>query len=353
MLNEILVGQVQGTSVAPDRVTFGDYMTRWVASRDGQITPMTADVYDRMVRNYLRPRAIASVRLQALSAIDLDRLYVELERSGGVSGAPLAATTVKQFHAMVHKGLGDAVRKRILPLNVADAADAPKPDRHREYSVWTEEEISRFLAHIKDEPIYPAVHLAAMTGMRRGEILGLRWPDIDFAENRLSVRISLTVVKGQPVFSVAKTQRSVRAIDLDPQTMTVLKAHRKTHNERLLLLGSHFEYPKQVFTDTSGRWIHPNAFTYTFSRLVRQAPVPYIRFHDLRHTHATLMLKSGIPTLVVSERLGHAHPAFTMDRYQHVIPGMQRDAAAQFAERVSSFGSAAETHSSARADDGT
>ena len=177
--------------------------------------------------------------------------------------------------------------------------------------------------------VSPALWLSAMTGMRRGEVIALRWSDIDLDARRLSVRRSATCTGYEVHITPTKTPTSRRTIDLDQRTVAVLEQWRVVQAAELRDHAS-----AHVFTNSDGRMLHPHLLSQTFERLQAKARLPRIRLHDLRHTHATLLLKEAVPPKVVSERLGHANVAFTMAVYQHVLPGMQRDAATLFARLV-------------------
>ena len=166
--------------------------------------------------------------------------------------------------------------------------------------------------------------------MRRGEVLGIRWNDVDLDARRLSVRRSVTCTGYQVHINPTKTRTSRRTVDLDPRTVNVLAEWRAAQDREL----GERDPIGTVFTRPTGQPPHPHVLSQTFNRLQRTAGVPRIRLHDLRHTHATLLLKAGVPLKVVSERLGHSTPAFTMAVYQHVLPGMQRDAADLFAQMI-------------------
>jgi integrase len=172
-----------------------------------------------------------------------------------------------------------------------------------------------------------------MTGMRRGEILGLRWADIDFETARLSVRQALVAVAYGVIESTPKSHNA-RVIDLDPETVDLLREHRRRQAEERLEWGTDYQDRDLVTCHENGTPIHPHSFSQTFERLIKRAGIRVIRLHDLRHTHATLALKAGVPVKVVSERLGHETPAFTLKQYAHVIPGMQAAAAAVVADLV-------------------
>lgn len=191
-----------------------------------------------------------------------------------------------------------------------------------------------FLDGIASTRTFSALLLCAYTGMRRGEVLGLRWADVDFDEARLSVRQALISVAYDMQLSDVKTGAGRRTIDLDERTISVLRQWRRRQAEEKLLLDSGYYDHDLAFCRADGDPIHPDLFSQTFDRAVAKSGLPEITLHDLRHTHATVLLKAGVPVKVVSERLGHANPAFTMSVYQHVIPGMQAEAAAIFSKLI-------------------
>ena len=169
-----------------------------------------------------------------------------------------------------------------------------------------------------------------MTGVRRSELLGLQWSDIDFTKHRVSIDRGLVAVGYELHESRGKTANARRSIDLDPTTITVLRGWQALQAAEYAAVGIHDQ--GWVFTDADGQPVHPHAISQTFERVARRARVPVIRLHDLRHTHGTLLIKEGVPVKVVSERLGHANIAFTIETYQHVLPGMQGDAARTYQE---------------------
>jgi integrase len=172
--------------------------------------------------------------------------------------------------------------------------------------------------------------------MRRGEVLGLRWSDVDLDTARLSVRQAVIIVAYEVQTSDIKTDNGRRTIDLCDRTIEVLKEWRERQDEERDLLGDEYEDNDFVFASQDGSWVNPDFFSQCFDRLLTKSPLPRIRLHDLRHTHATILLKAGVPVKVVSERLGHANAAFTITVYQHVMPGMQADAATLFSDLIAS-----------------
>jgi integrase len=266
----------------------------------------------------------------------LDDLYLTLLERGGKGGRSLAPKTVHEVHLIVRNALDLAVRRRLVEANVALAAHSPR----RRFGgtvtarVWSAEELAVLLSHARPHRLYPAIHLAAHTGMRRGEVAGLRWHDLDKTSNRVAVRRSVQCVGGRPVEFGAKTRSSRRNVDLDPATMQVLRRWRRQLDRDGLPHGP----DDWMFCNTTGRFLNPQSLSQLFVRLVQRSGLPKVRFHDLRHTHASLLVANGTPIKVVTERLGHAHPGFTMQTYQHLLPGMSADAATSFARLVAAAG---------------
>jgi integrase len=222
------------------------------------------------------------------------------------------------------------MRRQLVDSNVAHAANA----RHKRQTrtvpgpgpppSWRRS--SPRLGHHR---LYPALHLTACTGMRRGEVAGLKWSDLDRANQRLSISRTLQSIAGQPVEFPVKTRTSRRCIDLDDATMDVLARWRR----RLARDGLPHGADDWMFVNTAGRFVNPESISQLFDRIQRAMPdLTRIRFHDLRHTHASLLIMDGVPVKVVSERLGHANVAFTMHTYQHLLPGMS--AAARTVRRL-------------------
>jgi integrase len=268
--------------------------------------------------------------LRSLTITHLDDLYAHLRHSGRHDGGPLAPKTVLNVHQILRTALGDAERAGLVHRNVARLMNPPCHGVAPEQRCWNEHELRQFLHVALDHRLGPALWLAAMTGMRCGEVLGLRWSDIDLDGSTLSIRRSVSCTGYQVHTAPTKTRTSRRAVDLDASTIAVLREWQRRQRDEL----GEVTTDGPVFTRPDGSPVHPHVLSQGFERLQRTVGVPAIRLHDLRHTHATLMLKDGVPLKVVSERLGHSTPAFTMTVYQHVLPGMQREAADIFARLV-------------------
>jgi integrase len=268
--------------------------------------------------------------MQQLSPDRLDRFYADLSAAG------LAPKTVRNIHVMLHKALHDAVRKNLVPRNAAEAADPPKLTRssRSDMSTWTPEQLRDFFAGIAHHRLAAAYLLAATTGMRRGEVLGLRWADVDSTARHLHVRQTILSVNYELTYGRPKTLRGERKIALDTETIRALRAHHVAQQREMAVLGAGYRNQDLVFARENGDPVHPDYFSQTFDRTVKRLGLPKIRLHDLRHTHATLGLKAGVPIKVMSDRLGHATTAFTMDIYTHAIPAIEHEAAEQIADLV-------------------
>jgi integrase len=318
-------------------LSLGRYLLEtWLPAKRVNLRPSTWNGYRNIVELHIVPR-VGRLLLRRLRAHHLESLYADLLANGRRDGkGGLDPKTVLDVHVILHKALRDACKRGLVVRNVASDAEAPKRRRPSdELRAWTATQLHAFLQVARGERLFPAFWLAANTGMRRGELLGLRWGEIDLTGGHLSVNRSLISVGYELYETRGKTTKSRRWIDLDDVTVSVLSRWRDviTHE-----LGRDVSDNDHVFCTTTGGAVHPDRFTQIFKRLVATAPVPRLRLHDLRHTHATLLLKAGVPIKVVSERLGHTTPGFTMATYQHVLPGMQAEAARTFASVIAATG---------------
>jgi integrase len=323
-----LLGALERRSyVMPDKTTVADYLRgQWLPVVQTRLRPGTWVEYRRKVETHLIP-AIGQVPLQQLTTAMLNSLYQQLLDRG------IGSRTVQYVHATIRKALNDAVRWGLLVRNPAHHAAAPRP-RRAELRTWTAGQLRCFLEGVRSDRLYAAWQLGALTGMRRGEVLGLRWADLDLEGGWLSVRQTLVVVDNRLCISEPKTAQSRRRIALDAETVAALRAHHKLQAAERLAAGPTWPSNGLVFTRQDGAPLHPEYVRRQFDRLLHRAGLPRIHLHDLRHTHATLALQAGVHPKVVSERLGHATVAMTLDTYSHTVPALQRDAAATIADLV-------------------
>jgi integrase len=331
------LGQVdQGAFVAPTRELTGEYLLEWLAGIRSSKRPSTWESYERLVRRHLIPR-IGHVYLHQLGPGHLSALYAELHTAGRLDGSGgLSARTVHYLHVILSKALSDAVAEGRLPRNVASLKTVrlrlPKTTSH-DMMTWTAAQLAAFLDGLRGDRLEVPILLAATTGMRRGEVLGLRWSDLDLDAGRLAVRQTLTAPRNPdtgkhvPIFGEPKTRRGKRSVPLPGQTVAALRAHRKAQAAERLAVGPDYTDHGLVFAEPDGSPIHPDRFRERFEHRVARSGLPRIRFHDLRHTYATLALQAGVHAKVVSEILGHANIGITLDTYSHAIPSLQESAA--------------------------
>lgn len=318
-----ILGRVQrGEYVPPSNVTVDEWLTSWLAGRTG-LAATTIDGYSRDVKRITEHDNMGVLRLRDLNPTLVSGFYKDLTAGG------LAPNTVKNTHAVLHKALGDAVRQGVLSRNPADHVELPRSERP-ETDTWSADELSRFLRHCDTHRLSAAFVLMCSTGMRRSEVLGVRWKNLDLAGARVAVVDTVVPVKNKPVLRLGETKsrRSRRMIAVDASTVAVLREHKARQNAERLRAGEAWDDLDLVFCDELGGMLNPATFTRTTKRLAIEAGVPPLTPHSAaRHTWATLALSSGVHPKVVQERLGHSSISMTMDRYSHVTEGMDRDAA--------------------------
>ncbi len=311
----------EGLPFSPERQTVGDFLAEWLEGQRQRLRPNTWKRYEEYVRIHTIP-GVGRVKLAALTPQHLDRLYAQRMAAG------LSPTTVHHVHAVLHKALEQAVRWNLVPRNVADLVDSPRAGR-QEMSALTPEQTRTLLDGAADGPLEAILTLAVTTGMRKGELLALHWSDVDLERGTLRVVGTMQRHRdGKLAVSPPKTARSRRQVELTPIALDALRRHRSRQAETRLLLGSEWNVMGLVFPSSLGKAQDGSHLLYgLFHPLLKSLGLPVIRFHDLRHTAATLLLGQGIHPKIVSEMLGHSTIAITLDLYSHVTPTMQRDAA--------------------------
>jgi integrase len=299
--------------------------------------------YRRNLRVHVVPR-LGGIRLQALTPMHLDKMYAELLARGNMrtEGTALSARTVRYVHTVLKKALSDATRKGLLMRNPSDAATPPtaKSAKAREMAFWSPAELHRFLAAVESDDLFPMLRLVAMSGLRRGEACGLRWSDVDLDTGRVQVRQTLVPIAsgtGRNELLMQETTKSDagrRHVDLDPATVAVLRTHRARQAQLRLSMGTGWTDSGLVFTEITGGHVNPTKVSARFDVLVRRFDGPRLRFHDLRHTHCAHLIDADVNIKTISRRLGHASVSFTLDRYGHLMPEADGEAAVAVAALV-------------------
>jgi integrase len=332
---ELLASLAGGTYVPPSKATIGQFLVdEWLPAKRATVKETTIASYEMHVGKHIVPR-LGGFPMLGVGAAQLNAFYAGLLVDGRRSGlGGLSPTTVRHIHATLHKALSDAVRWGRLPRNPADQADPPRP-ASAEMSVWTPAQLRQFLDSVRTDRLFAAWLLAATTGMRRGELLGLRWTDVDLDRGTVSIRQIRTVARYEVLTLTPKTDKGVRTVAIDPQTVGALRSYRTAQRQERLALGDDYGGDATlVFTQEDGSPIHPERFSRWFARLSHRSGLPPIRLHDVRHSYVTALLSQGIPLKVVSQRVGHASPLVTMSIYQHVLPGDDRAASTAGAQAI-------------------
>lgn len=316
---------------AGSALTVGAYLADWLAHVRTRVRPTTYDGYEVLIRLHIAP-AIGTALLSDIRPLDIQHLYGQLlapdrERA-------LAAGTVLNAHLVLTQAFGQAVRWGLVGANPAAGAQPPRPRRAELYSVDAEL-AARILEAASGSLIELPVALAIGTGMRRGEILALRWADIDAPRETAHVRRTLQPTAAGLIFSEPKTRRSRRAVALPRFLQPFFERRAESQHEQRKLAAEHWNDLDLVIDNGLGCPLNPDSLSSSWRRLVKQHGFPHVRFHDLRHAHATLMLLKGVHPKIVSERLGHASIGITLDTYSHVLPSMQTEAAEAFDELFS------------------
>jgi integrase len=318
-----------GIYVEPAQTTFGEWLDKWLTSyKKGQLKPSTYQSYEMLVNVHIKP-ALGKIPMIKLQAHMLQSFYNEKLENGRADGkGGLSTRGVRYLHAVIRQALEQAVKEGLLPRNVADATNPPTV-KNKQMRPLTEEELLKFFETAKEDRLFPAYVLAATTGLRRGELLGLCWDCIDIENGVLTVQRQLLDLKdGLTLEETTKSKSGRRSIVLTDDAIRELKAHRKRQLQERWLMGEAYQDKGLVFCREDGSFLRPDEFTKRFQRLLKKAGLPKVRLHDLRHTHASLLLARGVHPKVVQERLGHSSITMTLDLYSHLTPGLQEAAAA-------------------------
>ena len=337
-LARMLIELDDGVYIDTKKISVSDYLDKWVASIKGSVSSTTYERYKQLCDKHLKP-TIGRIALNKLQAIRISELYSVAQESGRVDKkGGLSKQTVLHMHRVLKRALSQAVKWGLITRNPCDAVDnIPKPNK-KERLTFTTEETLHLLEQLNGKRLYLPVLLAVTTGMRRGEIMGLRWKDIDLDNNRLYIRQIVIETREYGVeIKQPKTDSSSRSIALPKITTEALKKYRVKQAELALQIGKGLTPESMLFDELSGLHI-PGRITVNFRKFVKSHGFKHVTFHDLRHTHATHLLEQNIHPKIVSERLGHSTIALTMNTYSHVMPTMQEEAANKVDDMLSTNG---------------
>ncbi|NQV22123.1 MAG: site-specific integrase [Rhodospirillales bacterium] len=322
LLHEINTGQY----AEPSRMSVAQYLEHWLETyAQHNVSGKTFERYEQIVRSHLVP-GLGSLKLAHLAPMHVQEYLANGLANGRVDGkGGLSPQSVKHHYRVLSQALRQAVRWQVLARNPCASVDPPRVPR-REMAILDHQQAAQLLKSAEPRPEYVAVLLALTTGMRRGEILALRWSDVDLNGRTLAVRQTLEQTRAGLNFKQPKTPRSRRAISLASIAVQALHRHRIAQATERLRLGPAYIDNDLVNARPGGSPMNPHGLTYAFSELAKRNGLS-VRFHDLRHTHISHLLAAGVHPKIASERAGHASVSITMDVYSHLMPGLQQEAA--------------------------
>jgi integrase len=311
-----LSDRIDGIVYDDENMTVGEYLDVWLkGSVYGSVRQSTYDRDTNLANNHIKP-ILGGLKLKRLNSAHIQSFYRDRLDSG------LSASTVHKIHDILRRGLAHAVKWHLIPRNVADVVKPPRP-APKEMHALSANETRRLLEAAGGDRLEALYVLAVHTGMRQGELLALRWQDVDLENAVVSVRRTLTRSGGKVAFGEPKTNKSRRTIRITVQAVEALRSHLERQLADIEILGDRYQDQGLVFTTDTGAPINPsNLRQRSFTPLLKRAGLSHMRFHDLRHTCATLLLSRGVHPKFVQELLGHATIAVTLDTYSHVMPSM-------------------------------
>jgi integrase len=330
-LAELLHQLDTGTFMKPGKTALAEYLERWLNDYVWHnLAPRTAEGYEHIIRRHLIP-SLGNIPLTQLKPEHLQRYYSEKLSDGRCDrkGA-LSPRTVRHHHVTLHDALEHAVKMGLLNRNVADAVSPPRYQRSQ-WQTLSEFDISTFLEAAKKTNYYVLFYAAIFTGMRRSELLALRWCDVDLLLCQAHVNRTIHRLRtDEIVFRAPKSAKGRRMVSLSPSTAMLLQEYKDKQAIQRAILGIPLKDDDLIFSDLEGKPLLPDTVTHAWVKLARRTGLNGVRLHDARHTHASLMLKQGVHPKIVQERLGHASIQITLDTYSHVAPGLQEAAAKGF-----------------------
>lgn len=328
----------KSSHLSPDKITVESYLKTWIETH--KISERTRQRYEGIIISRIIPK-IGGLQLKKLSPLDIKKMYIEILKDGRLDGKPgdLSNGSLKYIHVVLRCALKWAMIDTLISSNPADAVQAPRIDTDDEFyeskeqaKCFTKSEVADLLGVIKDPQFYTLVFVDTRTGLRRGELLALKWQDIDLKNSTLSVKQSIAYTKAKGTyFKPPKTKKSRRTIEISKEVIEILKLHKKKQDQMKMRYRTTYQDNGLVFCQANGSPMHPDTPTKWFLRLLKKTDLPQLNFHCLRHTHASLLLEAAntnpeITLKMISERLGHSSIGVTMDIYGHLMPGMQRQA---------------------------
>ena len=327
-LTVMMKSVLDGESLPPEKLTVSAHIEKWLSTQISAVRPRTHERYSSLLHRHISP-TLGGTRLGRMTPADLQSLYASLLDGG------LSASTVSQLHRVLHHALNDAARWGLVARNVASLVKPPRVPR-QEMQILTSVQARELLTAVNDDRLAGIYVIALHTGMRQGEIFGLRWRDVDLEAGSLRIEVGLVWNKGEWSLAEPKTAASRRTVHLSPPVLAALRRQRAEQNTEALRLGPDWQDTGLVFTNRAGGPVSPQNFLRReFYLALERAGLPRVRFHDLRHTAASLVLAQGVPIPQVSRLLGHSDPSVTLRVYAHALPDREHEAADALSAAIS------------------
>jgi len=324
---ELIAETRGGSATSPERMTVAQYLERWLEHMRPLVSPKTHERYTELVTKNINPM-LGGVVLARLQPVQISSAYTTALASGRRDGrGGLSPSSVHYQHRVLKKAIGQAVKWRLLPGNPLDAVEPPRVERTR-MQTYDMTQTAEALTLARRTRLYVPVLLALLCGLRRGEITALRWRNVDLDAGQLAIVESTEQTSKTTRLKETKTGRA-RTVALPSLVVDELRRHRIEQAQELLKIGIRQDVESFVYAREDGRPVQPRSLTHAWDQFRARTTLPRIRFHDLRHSHATHLLAGNIHPKIASERLGHSKVGITLDLYSHVLPGMQADAAAR------------------------
>ncbi len=325
-MRRIITSIENGDYIEPSKLTVGKYLERWLEQIKPTITTKTYIRYESICIKHLVP-ALGNHKIKRLAGLHIESYYTKARKEGRIDGkGRLAERTLLHHHRVLSEAMKHAVKLKLRSSNPASDVTTPKPTKVR-VTALDEEQTVALLKVAENTELYAPILFAVTTGLRRGEIVGLKWADIDLENAIVSVNRAVQQTKGLVEIKLPKTTSGTRSISIPGIAVDALQVHKAAQNKQRLLCGPVYQNDDWVFARDDGALWKPDSFTQAYRRFIEKSGLPKVGFHTLRHSHASQLLKMGVHPKVAQERLGHSSIAITMDLYSHLLKGVQKEAA--------------------------
>lgn len=319
-----------GILIDTKKMKFTEYLDYWIKEAcENKLSITTLDGYKQNIEKHIKPY-LGNLEVEKITPLHLQNFYTDRLKNGRLNGkGGLSNKTVVTLHRIIHRALEQAVKWQLVIRNVANSVEPPKPQKYKA-SFLNEEQTNKLMEIAKHTDIYIPIIIAIYTGMRRGEILGLMWSNVNLEKGYILVDKALYSTSKGLQISSPKTDKSIRKIAIPKTLVKELKRNKINQMKDKLKLGASYQENDMVCCNRDGSLINPKSFSRKFHTLLKSNNLPLVRFHDLRHSHASLLVKLGVQPKVISERLGHSNISITMDLYSHIYEETDKEVANMF-----------------------